>query len=77
MPVDAKRHSTKDLAAQGAAAHARYVVVAGTLMWGFVYYSTAWNHFHVSYLSAMELIDAPSGEVILKAKWRGDPRRPC
>jgi hypothetical protein len=73
IPVDPKKHSNSDLAAAGAAAQARYVVVANTLMWGILYYSLDWGHFHVNYMAAMDLIDTKSGEVIFKAKCNYHP----
>lgn len=73
IPLDPKHHGNSDLAASGVAAHARYVVVADTWLWGFVYYPADLTHFHVTYFAGMEMIDAKSGQTILKAKCNYHP----
>ncbi len=73
IPVDPKHHAVNDLAASGTGAHARYVVVAGTMLWGFIYYTADWTHFHVNYFAGMDVIDTKSGAVIAKAKCNYHP----
>jgi hypothetical protein len=73
LSVDPKHHAVSDLAAAGGSAHARYVVVAGTMMWGIVYYAADLTHFHVTYFAALDLIDTQSGAVITKAKCNYHP----
>ena len=73
IPIDPKHHAVRDLATAGTDAHARYVVVAATLFWGFAYYAPDMTHFHVTYMAGMDLIDTKSGAVIVKAKCNYHP----